>query len=84
MKEINKEFDAKMGKTIEVVKERLCFGTCRPRQSRSAGQDHRGLLRLSHPAQPGGRHFYSRPPRSDDPALGRQYSEGDREGHPDL
>ena len=62
MKEVNKEFDAKMQKTIDVVMSD--FASVR------AGQDHRGLLRCSHASEPGSGYLLPRPQEPDDPALG--------------
>ena len=53
MKEVNKEFDAKMQKTIDVVMSD--FASVRAGRANAAvlGQDHRGLLRCSHASEPG-------------------------------
>ena len=65
MKEVNKEFDAKMQKTIDVVMSD--FASVRAGR---AGQDHRGLLRCSHASEPGSGYLLPRPQEPDDPALG--------------
>ncbi len=70
MKEVNKEFDAKMQKTIDVVMSDFASVRGRPRQRRCAGQDHRGLLRCSHASEPGSGYLLPRPQEPDDPALG--------------
>ena len=66
MKEVNKEFDAKMQKTIDVVMSDFAS----VRAGRRAGQDHRGLLRRSHTSEPGSGYLLPRPQEPDDPALG--------------
>ena len=76
MKEVNKEFDAKMQKTIDVVMSD--FASVRAGRANAAVLDknYGGLLRRPHPPEPGGRHLLSRPPLPDDPALGRHPAQG--------
>ena len=69
MKEVNKEFDAKM-QSIDVVMSD--FASVRAGRANAAvlGPDHRGLLRCSHASEPGSGYLLPRPQEPDDPALG--------------
>ena len=79
MNEICKPYDAKMQKTIEVVKSDFASVRAGRANAGGAGPDPGGVLRYPHAHPAGGQHLHPRPPHSGHPALGHQHPAGDRD-----
>lgn len=81
MKEVNKEFDAKMQKTIDVVMSD--FASVRAGRANAAVSD-KITVTMPHASEPGSGYLLPRPQEPDDPARDSTLLKAIEKGHPDL